>query len=234
MNKSKNQNYTLDFNNNNVCYLCGYVLDEELDEIDKDHVPPRQFYPKKIRQQEKINLLTIPVHRGCNSSYQKDEDYFYNAIGPLAGDSPCGKLVLEDLTRSFGRPQGKRLGESVLREFDNRYSGLYLPEGKVAKYYDGKRVRRVLWKIIRGLFYKEYDRYLPEGTKYDIELIDDPNSVSDQLCFLRCQRSMGIYPPVFDYRYRSFPEKDNFHLWLFLFWQKILVLAKFLDPDDNS
>lgn len=217
-----------------ICYLCGYALGKSSHKLDRDHVPPKRFFPKKIRKQKNTNLLTVPVHRECNISYQSDEDYFINSIAPLAGDTTCGKLVLEDLSRSFGRPAGKRLGESVLNEFEKRPSDLYLPKGKVAKRYNGTRVRRVLWKIIRGLFYIEYCRYLPENTKNCVDLIDDVNLVSDELNYVGSKPSRGAYPCVFDYRYRSFPEIGNFHLWVLLFWQKILIVAKFFDPDDNS
>ncbi len=54
----------------NICYLCGEPLDED---IDRDHVPPKQFYAKGIRKKHDPNLFILPVHSSCNKAYQKDE-----------------------------------------------------------------------------------------------------------------------------------------------------------------
>ena len=41
---------------------------------------------------------------------------------------------------------------------------MILPDGKVAKRFDGKRVWRIVWKITRGLFFKEKGIFLPDNT----------------------------------------------------------------------
>ena len=62
------------------------------------------------------------------------------------------------------KPELIKLHEKVYREFDERPSGLILPDGKVAKRFDGKRVWRIVWKITRGLFFKEKGIFLPDNT----------------------------------------------------------------------
>ncbi|MCF8105626.1 MAG: hypothetical protein K9K64_09095 [Desulfohalobiaceae bacterium] len=142
-----------------ICYLCGKVLG---DKISRDHVPPKQFYPKDLRKQGAPNLFSLPSHIVCNQAYQCDEDYFVMAIGSLAMDTSPGNSLWKDIAHQFARPQGERLGNMVFKEFNNRLpSGLYLPPGKVAKRFDAERVWRVVWKIVRGLFFKEYGRFLP-------------------------------------------------------------------------
>jgi hypothetical protein len=102
------------------------------------------FYAKQIRREHKLNLLTIPAHGTCNRSYQKDEDYFIHSLGQLCHESYSGNAIFDDLINQFTRPEGKRLGEMVFREFEARPSGLILPSGKLVKRYNGPRIRRVL------------------------------------------------------------------------------------------
>lgn len=48
-----------------ICYLCGLDLSRD---IDRDHVPPKQFYAKELGKKHGPNLLTLPVHNACNKS----------------------------------------------------------------------------------------------------------------------------------------------------------------------
>lgn len=210
-----------------ICYLCGEPLDVD---IDRDHVPPRQFYAKEVRTKHNPNLFTLPVHSLCNKDYQKDEDYFVHTIAPLAMASYSGKSLWGDLSEQYKRPQGRRIGQMVLKEFDKRPSGLILPFGKVAKRFDGQRVWRVVWKIMRGLFLKEIGRFLPDGTPRTYKIFSPDEHPPREFDFVRNLSSRGQYPGVFDYRFMEFPEK-TFHFWAMLFWDKIIIFVGFHDPD---
>ena len=142
-----------------VCYLCNQPLDGE---INVDHVPPRQFYGKAIRKRHNPNLLTLRVHKRCNQQYQHDEDYFVNTLIPLVHDTYAGNVVLRDDLEKYRNRQQVGLMQKVLREFDNRPSGLILPRGKVVKRLDGQRVHRIAWKIVRGLYFYHEGKVLPE------------------------------------------------------------------------
>lgn len=152
--------------NSKICYLCGQMLDYENEIISPDHVPPKQFYIKKFRKIKNPNLYTIDVHDNCNKSYQKDEDYFYHSIGPLAIDSNTGVLILEDLKSRFSKHKASKvLGEMVLDEFLQKPSNLILPDNIIGKIYDKDRVNRIIWKIVRGLYFKQYYTFLPQANK---------------------------------------------------------------------
>jgi hypothetical protein len=135
-----------------ICYLCGKPLDGE---IDKDHVPPKQFYARELRKKYGPNLFTLPVHRLCNKAYQKDEDYFVHSVGPVAMESYSGKALWGDISDRCERPENMRILRMVLKEFDERPSGLILTFEKIVKRFDDKRVWRVVWKIVRGLFLRK-------------------------------------------------------------------------------
>ena len=209
-----------------ICYLCGCPL---LDADSDDHVPPKCFFGSSIRKKHGPNLLTLKVHAQCNASYKDDEEYFMNSIAPLAIGSYSANSVWQDLKKGYLRPQGKRLGEMILREYDLRPGALVLPFNKVAKRFDGQRVRRVLWKITRGLFFHEYSSYLPENLPRNIELVSVGEKPPEQFALVADAPTKGLYPAVFDFRYIEFPE-FHFHVWAFLLWDNIITIMMFHDP----
>lgn len=212
-----------------ICYLCGQKLDSN---IDYDHVPPRQFYAKRIRKAHNLNhLLTLPVHKSCNKFYQNDEDYFVHSLAPLAMSSYTGNAIWEDISNQFKRPQGKRIGQMVLKEFEPRPSGLILPNGKIIKRCNGERICRVAWKITRGLFLKEKERFLPKNTPNLFKYISPGEESPPEFSCVSGTPSKGQYPAVFDYKYISFSEINNFHYWAMLFWNELIIVVAFHDPE---
>jgi hypothetical protein len=211
-----------------ICYLCGTEIKED---VSRDHVPPKQFYAKSIRIEHSPNLFTLPVHQSCNIAYQKDEDYFVHSIAPLTMDSYSGKVIWGDIKKQFKRPAGKRIQQMIYKEFEQRPSGLYLPGGKVVKRVDPVRTWRVVWKITRGLFFKEYKRFLPENTPHQFEFVSVNDRPPDKFAYVRDTPSRGQHPAVFDYKYISVPELNDFHFWAMLFWDRLIVLVAFHDPE---
>ena len=137
-----------------ICYLCGKRLDKKED-ISYDHVPPKQFYPSTIRKNTNLNLFTLPTHIACNKSYQKDEDYFVNSLGPLAKGSYSGNGFAKEITQSFltGSPPSKFYPYTALVPTDNRKNAQIFPLDwaaislikELTKYYDDA-VTGNLWK----------------------------------------------------------------------------------------
>lgn len=211
--------------NIDICYLCGKPLG---DEIDKDHVPPKQFYARDLRKKYAPNLFTLPVHPSCNKAHQKDEDYFVHSVGPMAMESYSGKALWGDISVRCGRPQNKRIVQMVLKEFDKRPSGLILPFGKIAKRFDGERVWRVVWKVVRGLFFKEIGQVLPENWPTRREIFSPGENPPSKWDFILTAPPLGQYPGVFDYRYVGIPGK--MYLWAMLFWDRIIMFVGFHVP----
>ena len=142
-----------------ICYLCGKQLKED---GDVDHIPPKQFFGKELRKNHNPDLLTLPTHKTCNSSFQHDEDYFVTSLLPLYQDSYSGSSVYDDVKKRFDEGKKVPLVYKMFNEFDESPSGLILPGGKALKRFDGKRISRVVWKIVRGLYYIEKNLILPD------------------------------------------------------------------------
>lgn len=219
-----------------ICYLCGEKLDySQKNEINDDHVPPRQFYASKIRKKFNVNLFTLKVHERCNKSYQLDEDYFLHSLAPIAMDNAIGKELSYDLKRNIRRSDGKGRGLAfkVFEEFIKRPSGLVLPAGKILKRFDAQRVYRIIWKILRGLYFKEYGSYLPIETNYGIKVLDPTQQPPEEFFLVSDAPPKGDYPKVFDYKYTVIDQYGfDFHFWAFLLWDKLIVEI-FFSPNSD-
>jgi hypothetical protein len=211
-----------------ICYLCGQLLG---DDVDNDHVPPKQFCARNLRRIYSPNLFTLPVHPSCNKAYQKDEDYFVHSMGLVAMESCSGKALWEDISDRYDRPQNRRIAEMVLKEFDKRPSGLILPFGKVAKSFNSERIWRVVWKIVRGLFFKEIGQVLPVDLPIKREILSPGELPSPEFDLIRTAPPLGQYPGVFDYRYIGIHGK--MYLLEMLFWDRIIMFVGFHVPGCN-
>ncbi len=211
-----------------LCYICGEAL---FPPINRDHLPPKQFFAKAIRQKHHPNLFTLPVHESCNSAYQHDEDYFVNSLLPFARGSYAGDKRLAETVAKFHRGQQVPLVTMVLNEFETRPSGLSLPHGKVVKRLQGDRIRRVILKMVRGLYLIEYGDVLPQQLTSGIEIIPPGQKPPDHF-FLALQtvEEKGNYPGVFCYKARKFPEVHNMHYWALLLWDRLIIIVMFHDP----
>lgn len=213
-----------------ICYLCGKPLQEP---INRDHVPPQQLYADEVRKNHSPNLLTIPVHEACNSGYQLDEDYFVSTLMPFAVDSYSGNAFYSEMLRKY--KLGKRrniiqLVKIILCEFEKRPARLILPPGKIVKRFDGERLKRVTTKIVRGLYFHHFKKILPRELESSLRIVlPDQEPPKDFICIAN-EITRGLYPGVFDYRFKIFTEVNNFHYWAFLLWDRIILLFTFHDP----
>jgi len=206
-----------------ICYLCG---DKITSSCSRDHVPPRQLFPKQAR--EKLDLTTVLVHAKCNSEYQKDEEYFVSSLGPLAMETSSGKLVWDDLRKRIIRPESRKLTKKVLDEFDTR---IVLPDNLIIKHFDGERICRVLWKITKGLYFAEKNQFLSDKMPKHFEIFDNSaKQIPERFSFLRSFSTRGKYPTIFDFRIASIPEVPNFMIIAMLFWEKIIGVVMFHEP----
>lgn len=215
------------------CYLCGGSLSDGRP-CDKDHVPPLRWFAKELRKKYEPQFITLPTHAECQHSFEDDEVYFFNTTLPLAAGSEAADAALKDLEASFKYDPQFALGQKILAEFGT----VITADGKLLKRYDASRVNRVIWKVVRGLFFVEYDGgILPENAPRTLQIIA-PDEVAERLpkefTIVRDTPSRGRYPGVFDYKY-VLVEDDaqppfRLHYWALLLWDKFLVVVAFHDP----
>jgi hypothetical protein len=213
-----------------ICYLCGKPL---VSPTNVDHPVMQQLFAPEIRRNHNISkLITFDVHQACNTAYKMDEDYFVRSLMPFAQGSVAGNAIYRKVLADFRKGKEVLLTKMVLNEFDRNPSGLFLPGGKVVKRFDGERLRRVAWKMVRGLHFHHTDEVLPEdwptvGVQIYAGETPPPDDV---LCFVSIAQSRGVYPGVFDYKFDKFPEANNLHYWALLLWDRIIIRVAFHDP----
>jgi hypothetical protein len=219
-----------------TCYLCGELISET--DMNYDHVPARQFFPEEFRKNKSPQLLTLPTHKKCNSSFQKDEEYFFQSLFPLADGSPIGEQLWQEFYRKAEKhPRGYSLALKVYKEFKG-----HTPEGMVIKTMETERIENVLWKITRGLFFKEYGRILNGNLKcYLDHYYPNMGNPPPAYNLILSSPSKGLYSEYFDYKnmddknFPGFPElnltKGHFYNWAFRFWSSIVYFIFFVDSD---
>lgn len=214
------------------CYLCGMPLSSP---INVDHVPLKGLVAQEIRQKHNLdNLLTIPVHEACNSAYAWDEEYFIAAMMPFAPGAEAGNALFKKHICDYQKGRRAKLVSRVLREFETRPSGLILPPGKVIKRQDGGRIARVVWKIVRGLYFHHHGEVLPEGLNTSVTMTAPGERPPEHFILIKDlpdDSTHGRYPGIFDYRFRRFDvEGGKLHYWAMLFWDRVIMTVTFHDP----
>lgn len=210
-----------------ICYLCGLPLEGQ---IDRDHVPMKQLYGKEFRKTENPDLFKLPTHRSCNRSFQKDEDYFVYSFIPVARDSLAGNMVADDVAKRAKSGEQIPLLHKVFKQYTesriDSIGNMRLVE------MDGTRVWRVIWKIVKGLYYRENGKYLIDNVPRRESLYGPDDQFSDIIKeFIKEKPSRADYPRVFDYRYITIAELHNAHYFLLAFWETVVFEVLFHDPN---
>jgi hypothetical protein len=183
-----------------------------------------------VRIAHSPNLRTTPVHTECNRSYQHDEDYFVNTLAPFARGSYSGNALLRDVFRKYETGKKRGLVHKVVKEFERQPSGLRLPPYLVAKRFEGDRLHRVAWKIIRGLYFHHFNEFVPLNTPNRLTIVPPDRAPPREFFFLPDEPVHGQYPGVFDYKFARYAELNNFNYWAMLLWDRIILIMMFHDP----
>ncbi len=218
-----------------LCSLCGQPIAAKpgvaSDALSREHVPPRQFYPKEIRKSQQTNLWVVPTHKRCNEGYRTDEEYFYHSLYVLVQkqNPRMGQVIQRDLMRRRHKPQTPAMARSLLKSVRTITEGGILLPPPVARFdLDRNRVDRVAIKIAQCLFYLREGRYMPRLNCKDIRLCQSESEVPELYEFSWQGPDMeAVLPTVFSYRCFEF---ENLHLFSMLFWEAVMFCAAFENP----
>jgi len=211
-----------------TCYLCGNAIEGKSSD---DHVPPKQFYPKQIRENESLNLQLAPSHGVCNNSYKLDEEYFYASLYPMVEkyNPDMAATILRDLERRCRKPQMSALLRKVFSGVsDTTGGGIALPDGIVEINLDIYRLHRIAGKIARGALFLSKGLYAPEENIVDMRTCQDESEVPEmyQLSWRLAGSINGPYPKVFSYKCAQY---QNYHIISLLFWEAFMFCVTIED-----
>ena len=138
------------------CAFCGIVKP-----ITRDRVPPKNLFPKP----RSSKLITVPSCEDCRIGWSDDDEYFrLHAISSTAAGKTSAQKIARKFEDSLGKPNKvgyKRMLLASLCEVPVYSSGgIYLGHSDAVK-DDDKRIRRVMRRIVSGLFYHERGKRLP-------------------------------------------------------------------------
>jgi hypothetical protein len=138
------------------CAYCG-----ECHELTKDHVPPRGLLSKP-----RPALITVPCCNRCNKGFQQDDEYFLLTIKAGIDKKRFPKELADSLRaiNNLARPESRGLALSFLRQYER---------GPARHHVDLRRVKRVLHRIVRGLFYHHIQVRLLESIPFQFVSIND-------------------------------------------------------------
>ena len=190
----------------------------------KDHVPQECFFPKPAPK----NLITVPSCFDCNNSFADDENYVRTVLASARlndiPNSPVEKIWNQKVQRSLQK--NPKVLKEVFKSFlpiDVYHGSIYF--GKRPGFRcDRERVDRIMGKIVKGLFYFENKKPLPNDFIVKVFLSpneDDkiPNEIKESICtsIIKC-----VSKDVFKYRTIHLPEDPNYSVWVLNFYDSYL------------
>ncbi len=213
-----------------VCAYCG--SDHALE---RDHIPPKNLFPP----QRPSNLITVPACSECHSDTAKDDEYFRMKVcfRDDAGDHPKARANWDSILRSLQREEAKGLRKSFLSDIHpvqlRTQAGLHVGRG-VASNIDPNRIRRVVERIVRGLYFAEscqplgLSNEVAVHTDEDLEL-QSPESLAELnrtiLLPLASLTPKVIGDGVFTYRFQIMEEDPAVSVWALSFFEQVHFLC---------
>jgi hypothetical protein len=172
---------------------CVYCLDTA--ELSRDHVPPKAFFPEP----RPSDLITVPSCERCNHAAALDEEYVAALLnfGP-AGDSVEGQRLKPKWDRAYERATGLLWKmRSAMGVVSEKTPVALRP--KTAVVTDMDSVDRVLDKIVRGLYYFEYNQPVFQPASEIVTILKDPEKPWPEEMRLGVRIGSRGWPGVFEY-----------------------------------
>lgn len=203
-----------------VCVYCGGT-----GRIKPDHIPPKSlFLPPRPS-----NLITVPSCEDCNGGASRDDEYLKNVLVLRDGveSHPQAARLRESVLESLAREEAQGFARSLYRDMSlvhvSGRSGLYLGR-RVAIDVKLPRIRRVLNRIVRGLFHHERNERLPSDCLVN-SWVDTCLPERRIMALLESQSPKSIGEGVFSYR-SLFTEDEKYgSAWQFVFYEAVQVVS---------
>lgn len=206
------------------CGYCGHK-----GEVTDDHIPPQAMFGKP----HPPNLIKIDACQKCNSRTSKDDEYMMRfALADGAEISTDAAQVCQRVFRSLDNPNALGLRKSfsqtikaveVFNESGSHYFGRRL---KID--HPGERLKRILEKMVRGMFFYVTKRRLP--AQYEIVAHHTKQQLKFWGFVQNMQMLMGfpetvIGDNVLAYRYHIIADDPNVSVWRFEFYRAIAFIG---------
>ncbi len=198
-----------------VCYNCGKEAST------KDHIPPKCLFPKDCRSQ----LITVPSCTECNQRTSSDEQYFLVTLTSRRDHNPVQLEVWKQ--RVLPQLQEEEF-DGLRKSLLSQTRVIWLPsengfvETPIVR-VNTTRVKRVIGKTARGLYYHEVGRPLP--STHTVNVYFEPTDWLPELA-ARTPAPTIVHEGVFSYRYAI---AGGASIWWLLYYDHVVAVAATLD-----
>ena len=212
------------------CVYCGAV-----GTLTDDHVPPRNLFPRDPPK----NLVKVPCCYACNQAASKDDEYFRLVVAARDDlrEHSVVREILPKAIRSLANPAKRGFSAAFLKTL--RKVPAYTASGLYAGYrgaYDVnlRRLDAVVARIVKGLFYKQSGRRLPDN--YEVTVLSEdglkgagPTELAELSRMLAAIFSAGartgFRTSVFGYVSTVDSADPNTSAWLLTFYERVAFAA---------
>lgn len=211
------------------CVYCG-----KSDGLTRDHVPPKALFAKP----RPGNLIAVDACKSCNTSASKDDEYFRLVLcfSEDAGNHPAVRLNTPSVMKSLQREEAKGFTKAFFASIElvdlTNGSGIWLGE-KPAMNVDLVRLKSVVARTVRGLFFHESGRRLPSTAKIAVlsqfELSAFPMEGLEKIRVEVVDKLATVEPTVigdsFSYRFKFVDHEKADSAWALTFYGAVIFLA---------
>jgi hypothetical protein len=215
-----------------TCIYCGST-----ENLTDEHIPPRNIFPKP--RPNKLNLITVPACKKCNTEYSKDDEYFRLKLcmSENVKDNSDARKNRDIIFRSLNRPEAKGFRNSFIGDISKlqvRTPGRIYLKRKYVFDVDLKRIFSVVEKTVRGLYFHETGYRLDDGCDVDIHSDDTLKGYSSEIMEEMIQKiliPLSQKPPkvignnTFLYRFHIAKENPSFSVWALTFYGQVNFLS---------
>ena|SRR5579859_460376 len=211
------------------CTYCGMELHRH-GVSNKEHAVARQFFPEP--RPVDLNKVVVPSCRTCNEAPKRDEDYVRGLLSlSRAALSDAGQRIHPVAMRALQKDRGLRdaIRRGLKRDVALRSpGGVYLGQA-MTQTIAWDRVKRVLAKWARGLYFKEYGERLESSATFDVALtpLEQTREIVKPV-----QPSLGAWPGTFEYWHSRDDADRSRSRWAFLVWDAMGFIAVSNQPLD--
>jgi hypothetical protein len=169
-------------------------------ESTRDHVPPKGLFPEPRPN----NLITVPACGECNSGAHQDDEFMQRlALIDRAARNADARQVAEKAGRALNKPekQGMRSAFFNTLDFTQLFSEAPVAVSRpVLMAVDGKRLRRIVEKITKGMLWEMTRRKLKARGERGFSEADVPRLPADYRALVH---EVGARPDIQDLRYNE-------------------------------
>lgn len=207
-----------------TCAYCG-TPDPET----RDHVPPRGIFADPPPP----DLITVPCCARCHADTSADDEQFRNVL--LSADNlenePSPKQARHRVLRSIARPAGRRLWEDLLASMKDIdiVAGSGITLRRQPAFPVPPAVGRVVARIARGLFHRDFGTHLPPTHEVTRARLDQYGYLAT-----RVAQTVGLSfpwtdrcPGEFTYVFRMMDDDPFSGVWMGRFFGRVFALAFF-------